>query len=796
MPAKAIMEYSMFLRACTKRRVPANNYRQTSLNRSITCLVVREKRQHFKFSSVKLLTAYSVAGIALAIFFSLTSLSHAQSWADNMFEIKSHNFGSVPLLSDTRYSFVFHNKEKEDVHILSATSSCSCTEPIITKRTIKSGEKGEIIAKINTSGQHVKNKGATITVKFDRPREAIVQLEVSVYIRPDIVLSSGAVDFGAVQEGKEVSRKLTLQYAGDPKWELVKIQRANDNKYIHARAERKELAENGRDIIYEITVTLSPKTPPGYVREILRFVTNEKRSNAKGQGEFAAIELPITGIVMDPLVAKPSPFQFGSVSPGETVTKYMVLRAAQPFKVKSVTSDDNRLYFSPSDQVSSIHIIAVTITSEQNSAEKVSRLIKVNTDLNDQGTITVPVYVRFLSVEETDSKEFYAAEWKSKITGSSDPLTKKTQQFRKLRSGETASSKSIESENQTDEITISGKDKDKDNDNQLPALDLSGIELSDAKNVELAAAEKGVEKDNRPVSNATSTDTLAAETVVDAIKSNDINSDSSTREESAQKQEIVLRDDHSAVISSNSAVVPTVETELNADKLVESTQSNRTNKNSHDIEIGWENANPEPIESVIETRGIIELDYFEDKLQADPAEQIAADTPNTGNTSNGVKFGKPKNAGAAKNEQLKLEPAINEAVTITLDSEENLLADDSDTKSNSETNNNLVSKSNDALSNTVSKEDNTDSKVEIAESDLPILTPGLSEEPEKVETKKEPLKARVAKLASKSDNSSKEMPKPEALVKDEKPNTNKLRTLKSQGKSLPVVQSVTPEPKR
>ena len=351
---------------------------------------------------------------ALWFLFACSGVSFAQSWADNMFTIKSHDFGSVPLLSDTHYSFVFHNTSKQDVHIASVSSSCSCTDAYAPVKTIRSGEKGEIVAKINTSGQHTKKKGATLTVAFDRPSTAYVQLEVAVYIRPDIVLNPGAVDFGAVREGQKITRTVQLQYAGNPNWQLVQIDRANKNRYIHARAEHSKSQTNSREITYNIQITLSEQTPPGYVREILRFITNDKNS--------PAIELPVSGFVMDPLVAKPSPFQFGSIAPGETVTKYLVLRASQPFRVKSVKCpDDRRFVFSPSDQSSSIHIVAVTLTSKQEDAENIARTVYIETTLSDQGKIQVPVYARFLSAEAANDHEYYAPQWKPQRLELEDP---------------------------------------------------------------------------------------------------------------------------------------------------------------------------------------------------------------------------------------------------------------------------------------------------------------------------------------------------------------------------------------
>jgi len=351
----------------------------------------------------------------------------AQSWnADNMFAIKSHDFGNVPLLSDTQHSFVFHNTSKQDVRIASISSSCSCAEAWAPVKIIRSGEKGEIIAKVNTTGQHTKKKSSTITVTFDQPSTAHVQLEVAVYIRPDIVLNPGSVDFGAIREGQKITKTVQLQYAGNPNWSLVRIDRANKNPYIHAIATLVKNPGNSREITYNIQVSLSEKAPAGYVREILRFITNDQNS--------VAIELPVSGFVMDALVARPSPFQFGSIAPGETVTKYLVLRASQPFRVKSVRCpEDRRFIFSTADQTSSVHIVAVTLTSKQENSENIRRTIDIETTLESQGKLQIPIYAHFLSAEEVNFSEHFASQWKPRVYESRDrDLTGNIENERKL----------------------------------------------------------------------------------------------------------------------------------------------------------------------------------------------------------------------------------------------------------------------------------------------------------------------------------------------------------------------------
>ena len=104
-----------------------------------------------------------------------------------MFEATNHDFESVARGSKVQHRFVFTNLYKEDVHISSVRSSCGCTTAEFTDRPLKTYEKGEVIATLNTrsySGQ----RSATLTVTFDQPFYAEVQLLVTGFVRTDVVL--------------------------------------------------------------------------------------------------------------------------------------------------------------------------------------------------------------------------------------------------------------------------------------------------------------------------------------------------------------------------------------------------------------------------------------------------------------------------------------------------------------------------------------------------------------------------------------------------------------------------------
>ncbi|MCL2117337.1 MAG: DUF1573 domain-containing protein [Planctomycetaceae bacterium] len=313
-----------------------------------------------------------------AIQFVVTTHVFAQKWAEDMFEERRHSFGSVAIGVEAVHRFKFKNPYLEDIHIVAVTSSCGCTTPSWPKNAIKKGETGEIVAKLNTDGQHKGDKSATLTVVIqakngNQPIRAEVQLQVTSYIRPDVIIKPGVVEFGSIREGKSVVKKLTLQYAGKPNWELIKIER--ENPHINVQADEVG-RQNGR-VLYSITVTILDTMPSGYVHDMVRFITNDTNSNA------SVVTLPVHGYVTTPLVAKPSPLVIGFVQPGETVKKNIVLRSDVAFKITRITSKDPRFQFVLANKENTTHVLPITFAADATLGELTEPII-IQTTLSGQ----------------------------------------------------------------------------------------------------------------------------------------------------------------------------------------------------------------------------------------------------------------------------------------------------------------------------------------------------------------------------------------------------------------------------
>ena len=302
----------------------------------------------------------------------------AQQWAENMFSERSHDFGSVPRSAKVEHQFSITNLYKDDVHIAGVRSSCGCTQPRISKDTLKTHEKGSIIAAFNThafSGQ----RGARVTVTIDRPKYAEVVLDVHGFIRTDLMLEPGQVNLGAVSEGQTANQKIQITHYGDSDWKITDAKSNSPN--VHPTL--KEVARSGGRVTYELAVELKGDAPAGYLNDQLTLTTNDRA------GEFAVMG---EGRVVAPLTVSPAALMLGSVSTGQKVTRQIVVKGAKPFTILDVQCDDPSFAFDLENAKTPkpVHLVPVTFAAG-NTVGKFTRKIEIITDLGERSTAELTV---------------------------------------------------------------------------------------------------------------------------------------------------------------------------------------------------------------------------------------------------------------------------------------------------------------------------------------------------------------------------------------------------------------------
>ena len=300
-----------------------------------------------------------------------------QEWAEKMFSVTSHNFGTVAKGSKTEFRFIYRNLYEEDVHVSSVRTSCGCTQPAITKKLIETHETGEIVAAFNTRtflGQH----GATLTVTFDQPFYAEVQLRVAGNIRGDVTFEPASVNLGNVDLGRGAEQVVRVTHMGSTPWEITDVRSANVNFEVLLSQPQ----HTGSQSAYDLTLRLKPDAPAGYIKDQLILVTDDPRASQ--------IPMDVEGRVVAEVTVSPQLLALGNVLPGGTVTKNIVVRANRPFCVTGIVCNDGCLSCPAKETPAKVHILPVTFQAGDIGG-RVERELTITTDLGDGAVPVVTV---------------------------------------------------------------------------------------------------------------------------------------------------------------------------------------------------------------------------------------------------------------------------------------------------------------------------------------------------------------------------------------------------------------------
>jgi hypothetical protein len=324
--------------------------------------------------------------LTLILALGMTTSAFSQEWAKKMFSETSHDFGKVARGAKVEYSFSIENIYEEDAHISACYSSCECTSPQLDKRSLKTWEKAELKAVVNTR-DYMRQRDVTITVKFDAPFPAEVQVHIHVYIRGDVVVQPEEVQFGTVRLGSVLERQVRINYAGRSDWQIVKVEKANPA----LETQLVETARVGNKVSYDLITTLKGDAPIGYLKDNLILVTNDPAA------KNPRIPIAVEAIVASPLTVQPNPLMIGVLEKGKSGTKQLVVRSTaaegKPFRITSVRSDDPRFEAHPSDKPNAIHLVPVTFKGG-NAEGRITAKMLLETDLPNVAPVEVMVNVQ------------------------------------------------------------------------------------------------------------------------------------------------------------------------------------------------------------------------------------------------------------------------------------------------------------------------------------------------------------------------------------------------------------------
>ena len=319
----------------------------------------------------------------------LQSQSQVQEWARKMLTEYSHDFGEVNKGDMPEYRFKIKNIYKETLNIAQVFSSCGCTQVSMSKRQLKTWETAEVICRFNSKPFNG-FKQATVTVRFGRPLPGEVQLTVKGTIVSAIRLFPESIDFGQVSRGKNPVFQTTLTGPPNTNFRILDIK----STFQHVGVSLNQpMRTPTNQIQYVLKTRLKETAPDGYSQGDLFIVVQD------GAGQ-RQIPLKFSAKIASPIQFSPSVITMNNIEPGKKVTKKIVIRAQEAFRVTDVKCKTKAFRVSARKTgMSKTHIVEVSYVGEENKTGTHECDLTFYTSLDKQPAGKIKAIVEFGSSE-------------------------------------------------------------------------------------------------------------------------------------------------------------------------------------------------------------------------------------------------------------------------------------------------------------------------------------------------------------------------------------------------------------
>jgi Protein of unknown function (DUF1573) len=306
----------------------------------------------------------------------------AQTFFESLFPERTKDLGTVAKGAKIRHTYRLVNTSNQDVHIVQYQTKCGCTEVKIGARDIPPGTQTTIEATIDTTRfENLKVSG--LTVYFDRPQSGAVDLTLSCFIRGDITLNPGAVDFQTVARGGKPTSVLNLTYqGGSPNWAIQKVHTISP----HVTATVQRLNQASGYAQYQLTVNLNPTAPSGHFKDEITLLTNDPNS--------PSIPISVSANIQAAVSVSPAILPLGRLKPGQTISREILVRSSQPFKISALQAQKPDLTAIETDPSSAaFHKVTVTLKAPEHPGPY-NTTLDVVSDLKDEPPAKLTVFAQ------------------------------------------------------------------------------------------------------------------------------------------------------------------------------------------------------------------------------------------------------------------------------------------------------------------------------------------------------------------------------------------------------------------
>jgi len=295
-------------------------------------------------------------------------------WVNSALPERSFDFGTVARGSQLRHAFPIVNRSDQTIQIRDWRTKCGCTGAKVGAKVIPPGTQTTVEVTIDTT-QFLGHKPSGLTLVFEQPELVEADLNTTCFIRGDIVMSPGQIDFGIVRRGETPpTASLTLTYAGGrADWEISKMKTRTDK----IKAELRELNRTvDGQINFNLSATLQPNAPNGYFKDEITLLTNDESS--------PTIPVSVVASVQSAVALTPSIINFGRVTPGQTVSKTVLVRSSKPFSITELSASESALKSDDRAKgAQPVHQVTLTLTAPEETGPFHSTL-SVKTDIPDE----------------------------------------------------------------------------------------------------------------------------------------------------------------------------------------------------------------------------------------------------------------------------------------------------------------------------------------------------------------------------------------------------------------------------
>ena len=187
------------------------------------------------------------------------------------FEEPVYDLGIAGPSQKITHTFKFTNLGSAPLHITRVGAGCGCMAALLSESEVPPGSSGEIQATFKTR-RYEGRQETTITVHSNDPDNPEIDLMIQGMIKRNVAVVPQGINFGDVEKGKTVTRRVRLLQLSQNNLVVHKIE-ANEEYLTVSMSRFRE--ENSRGI--NIDIALKRDVRVGRFSEVITLHTNLKR---------------------------------------------------------------------------------------------------------------------------------------------------------------------------------------------------------------------------------------------------------------------------------------------------------------------------------------------------------------------------------------------------------------------------------------------------------------------------------------------------------------------------------------